>query len=155
MMMTERLSVTQQIFICQHVLSPPMLHLSSPPCCLHHGHTSQASNGLSYTCSLPSTPVVSHRELRVAQSEAGGSLTSRSLKNIPRRPSLFKVSCFHPCLTSLSPPLSILPPLGSFCCCWSTLCCWVYCRTGTQRRRMLRVKENPAPCGAFPSNRFV
>uniref|UniRef100_A0A674MWG0 ArfGAP with GTPase domain, ankyrin repeat and PH domain 2 n=1 Tax=Takifugu rubripes TaxID=31033 RepID=A0A674MWG0_TAKRU len=52
----------------------------------------QASNGLSYTCSLPSTPVVSHRELRVAQSEAGGSLTSRSLKNIPRRPSLFKVS---------------------------------------------------------------
>ncbi|XP_029690211.1 arf-GAP with GTPase, ANK repeat and PH domain-containing protein 2 isoform X2 [Takifugu rubripes] len=50
----------------------------------------QASNGLSYTCSLPSTPVVSHRELRVAQSEAGGSLTSRSLKNIPRRPSLFK-----------------------------------------------------------------
>uniref|UniRef100_A0A674NNI8 ArfGAP with GTPase domain, ankyrin repeat and PH domain 2 n=1 Tax=Takifugu rubripes TaxID=31033 RepID=A0A674NNI8_TAKRU len=51
-----------------------------------------ASNGLSYTCSLPSTPVVSHRELRVAQSEAGGSLTSRSLKNIPRRPSLFKVN---------------------------------------------------------------
>lgn len=31
MMMTERLSVTQQIFICQHVLSPPMLHLSSTP----------------------------------------------------------------------------------------------------------------------------
>lgn len=104
---TGSLSVTQQIFICQHVLSPPMLHLTppplTPPCCLHRGHTSQTSNGLSYTCSLPSTPVVSHRELRVAQSEAGGSLTSRSLKNIPRRPSLFKVSCFHPRLTPVSP----------------------------------------------------
>ncbi|KAM9856360.1 arf-GAP with GTPase, ANK repeat and PH domain-containing protein 2 isoform 2-T2 [Aulostomus maculatus] len=51
---------------------------------------SQASNGpsSSYAYSLPSTPVVSHRELRVAQVEGGGS--ARSLKNIPRRPSLFK-----------------------------------------------------------------
>nr|XP_057908068.1 arf-GAP with GTPase, ANK repeat and PH domain-containing protein 2 isoform X2 [Doryrhamphus excisus] len=50
----------------------------------------QFSNGLSggYACSLPSTPVVSHRELRVAHGEGGGS--SRSLKSIPRRPSLFK-----------------------------------------------------------------
>ncbi|XP_054625320.1 arf-GAP with GTPase, ANK repeat and PH domain-containing protein 2 isoform X2 [Dunckerocampus dactyliophorus] len=50
----------------------------------------QVSNGLSggYACSLPSTPVVSHRELRVAHGEGGGS--SRSLKSIPRRPSLFK-----------------------------------------------------------------
>ncbi|XP_076596781.1 arf-GAP with GTPase, ANK repeat and PH domain-containing protein 2 isoform X2 [Chaetodon auriga] len=51
---------------------------------------SQASNGPSsgYAYSLPSTPVVSHRDLRVAQGEGGGS--SRSLKSIPRRPSLFK-----------------------------------------------------------------
>uniref|UniRef100_A0A3B3TQ31 ArfGAP with GTPase domain, ankyrin repeat and PH domain 2 n=1 Tax=Poecilia latipinna TaxID=48699 RepID=A0A3B3TQ31_9TELE len=48
----------------------------------------QASNGpSSYACSLPSTPVVGHRDLRAAQVEAGGS--SR-LKTIPRRPSLFK-----------------------------------------------------------------
>ncbi|XP_044066000.1 arf-GAP with GTPase, ANK repeat and PH domain-containing protein 2 isoform X1 [Siniperca chuatsi] len=52
----------------------------------------QASNGPSsgYAYSLPSTPVVSHRDLRVAQGEGGGSVNSRSLKSIPRRPSLFK-----------------------------------------------------------------
>ncbi|KAF0035979.1 hypothetical protein F2P81_011291 [Scophthalmus maximus] len=52
----------------------------------------QASNGPScgYAYSLPSTPVVGHRELRVAQGEGGGSVNSRVLKSIPRRPSLFK-----------------------------------------------------------------
>uniref|UniRef100_A0A7N6FJL3 ArfGAP with GTPase domain, ankyrin repeat and PH domain 2 n=1 Tax=Anabas testudineus TaxID=64144 RepID=A0A7N6FJL3_ANATE len=52
----------------------------------------QASNGPSsgYAYSLPSTPVVGHRELRVAQGEGGGSINARSLKSIPRRPSLFK-----------------------------------------------------------------
>ncbi|CAN9515253.1 unnamed protein product [Ophioblennius macclurei] len=58
----------------------------------------QAINGLSgsYTYSLPSTPVVAHRELRVAHGEVGGGGggggggSSRSLKNLPRRPSLFK-----------------------------------------------------------------
>nr|XP_046253062.1 arf-GAP with GTPase, ANK repeat and PH domain-containing protein 2 isoform X2 [Scatophagus argus] len=52
----------------------------------------QATNGPSsgYTYSLPSTPVVGHRDLRVAQGDGGGSVNSRSLKNIPRRPSLFK-----------------------------------------------------------------
>uniref|UniRef100_A0A673A893 ArfGAP with GTPase domain, ankyrin repeat and PH domain 2 n=1 Tax=Sphaeramia orbicularis TaxID=375764 RepID=A0A673A893_9TELE len=56
-----------------------------------------ASNGPSsgYAYSLPSTPVVSHRELRVAQGEGVSSVNSRSLKNIPRRPSLFKVSCWQ------------------------------------------------------------
>lgn len=124
------------------------------PCCLHRRSTSQASNGPSYTCSLPSTPVVSHRELRVAQSEAGGSLTSRSLKSIPRRPSLFKVSRLHPRLTPLSPPLSIVPPLSPFCLRWSTLCPWVCFRTVTRRRRLPRVKET-RPREAFPSNRFA
>ncbi|XP_043980422.1 arf-GAP with GTPase, ANK repeat and PH domain-containing protein 2 isoform X1 [Gambusia affinis] len=49
----------------------------------------QASNGpsSSYACSLPSTPVVGHRELRAAQVEGG---SSSRLKTIPRRPSLFK-----------------------------------------------------------------
>uniref|UniRef100_A0A8D3B840 ArfGAP with GTPase domain, ankyrin repeat and PH domain 2 n=1 Tax=Scophthalmus maximus TaxID=52904 RepID=A0A8D3B840_SCOMX len=58
----------------------------------------QASNGPScgYAYSLPSTPVVGHRELRVAQGEGGGSVNSRVLKSIPRRPSLFKVSCRRP-----------------------------------------------------------
>ncbi|XP_047450161.1 arf-GAP with GTPase, ANK repeat and PH domain-containing protein 2 isoform X2 [Mugil cephalus] len=52
----------------------------------------QASNGPSsgYAYSLPSTPVVGHRELRVSQGEGGGSVNSRALKGIPRRPSLFK-----------------------------------------------------------------
>ncbi|XP_010740917.1 arf-GAP with GTPase, ANK repeat and PH domain-containing protein 2 isoform X4 [Larimichthys crocea] len=52
----------------------------------------QASNGQSsgYAYSLPSTPVVGHRDLRVAQVDGGGSVNSRALKNIPRRPSLFK-----------------------------------------------------------------
>ncbi|XP_041860150.1 arf-GAP with GTPase, ANK repeat and PH domain-containing protein 2 isoform X2 [Melanotaenia boesemani] len=52
----------------------------------------QASNGPSsgYAYSLPSTPVVGHRELRVAQMEGGGSTSSRSQKTITRRPSLFK-----------------------------------------------------------------
>ncbi|KAM4610734.1 arf-GAP with GTPase, ANK repeat and PH domain-containing protein 2 [Polymixia lowei] len=54
----------------------------------------QATNGQSgdYSYSLPSTPVVAHRELRVVPGgEGGGSVNSRSLKNIPsRRPSLFK-----------------------------------------------------------------
>ncbi|XP_051280978.1 arf-GAP with GTPase, ANK repeat and PH domain-containing protein 2 isoform X2 [Dicentrarchus labrax] len=51
----------------------------------------QASNGQNsgYTCSLPSTPVVGHRELRIATGEGGGSV-NRALKTIPRRPSLFK-----------------------------------------------------------------
>uniref|UniRef100_A0A3P8TBL4 ArfGAP with GTPase domain, ankyrin repeat and PH domain 2 n=1 Tax=Amphiprion percula TaxID=161767 RepID=A0A3P8TBL4_AMPPE len=54
----------------------------------------QAVNGpgSGYAYSLPSTPVVAHRELRVAQGEGGGSINSRTLKGIPRRPSLFKVS---------------------------------------------------------------
>ncbi|XP_028308031.1 arf-GAP with GTPase, ANK repeat and PH domain-containing protein 2 isoform X2 [Gouania willdenowi] len=49
----------------------------------------QSTNGF-YACSLPSTPILSHRELRVSQGE--GSVGSRSLRNmsIPRRPSLFK-----------------------------------------------------------------
>ncbi|XP_038165150.1 arf-GAP with GTPase, ANK repeat and PH domain-containing protein 2 isoform X2 [Cyprinodon tularosa] len=49
----------------------------------------QASNGpsSSYACSLPSTPVVGHRDLRPTQADGGGS--SR-LRTIPRRPSLFK-----------------------------------------------------------------
>lgn len=66
------------------------LSSSSPAC-----SSSQASNGPSsgYAYSLPSTPVVSHRELRVAQGEGGGSVNARSMKSIPRRPSLFKVSC--------------------------------------------------------------
>lgn len=95
--------------------------------CLHHGSSSspppppQASNGPSgsYTCSLPSTPVMSHRELRVAQSEAGGSITSRSLKNIPRRPSLFKVSRPHPPTPPHIPRSASLrrsPPPGSSSC---------------------------------------
>ncbi|XP_056241554.1 arf-GAP with GTPase, ANK repeat and PH domain-containing protein 2 isoform X3 [Seriola aureovittata] len=52
----------------------------------------QASNGPSsgYAYSLPSTPVVGHRELRLTQGEGGGSVNSRALKGIPRRPSLFK-----------------------------------------------------------------
>nr|XP_015823676.2 arf-GAP with GTPase, ANK repeat and PH domain-containing protein 2 isoform X2 [Nothobranchius furzeri] len=51
----------------------------------------QASNGPSSSyASLPSTPVVSHRELRAAQVEGGGSTNSRLQKSIPRRPSLFK-----------------------------------------------------------------
>uniref|UniRef100_A0A3Q1EMY0 ArfGAP with GTPase domain, ankyrin repeat and PH domain 2 n=1 Tax=Acanthochromis polyacanthus TaxID=80966 RepID=A0A3Q1EMY0_9TELE len=52
----------------------------------------QAVNGpgSGYAYSLPSTPVVAHRELRVAQGEGGGSINARSLKGIPRRPSLFK-----------------------------------------------------------------
>ncbi|XP_047225058.1 arf-GAP with GTPase, ANK repeat and PH domain-containing protein 2 isoform X2 [Girardinichthys multiradiatus] len=52
------------------------------------GQSSQASNGPSsgYACSLPSTPVVGHRDLRTAQMEGGSS----RLKGIPRRPSLFK-----------------------------------------------------------------
>ncbi|XP_064778379.1 arf-GAP with GTPase, ANK repeat and PH domain-containing protein 2-like isoform X2 [Oncorhynchus masou masou] len=60
----------------------------------------QASNGglnSGYPSSLPSTPVISHRELRggagaVAAVEGGGSITSSgSMRNIPqRRTSLFK-----------------------------------------------------------------
>ncbi|XP_008292029.1 arf-GAP with GTPase, ANK repeat and PH domain-containing protein 1-like [Stegastes partitus] len=46
--------------------------------------------GSGYAYSLPSTPVVLHRDLRVAQGEAGGSANLRTLKGIPRRPSLFK-----------------------------------------------------------------
>uniref|UniRef100_A0A3P8VQD2 ArfGAP with GTPase domain, ankyrin repeat and PH domain 2 n=1 Tax=Cynoglossus semilaevis TaxID=244447 RepID=A0A3P8VQD2_CYNSE len=57
----------------------------------------QSSNGPScgYAYSLPSTPVVGHRELRVAQGEGGGSIKAQALKSIPRRPSLFKVSYCH------------------------------------------------------------
>uniref|UniRef100_A0A7N8XE08 ArfGAP with GTPase domain, ankyrin repeat and PH domain 2 n=1 Tax=Mastacembelus armatus TaxID=205130 RepID=A0A7N8XE08_9TELE len=57
----------------------------------------QTINGPSsgYAYSLPSTPVVSHRELRVAQGEGAGSVSSRSLKSIPRRPSLFKRSSLY------------------------------------------------------------
>lgn len=92
------------ISISSHCLSPSLLpslsysHLSlltSRPSSLPS--LSQASNGQSadYSYSLPSTPVVSHREPRVLPGgEGGGSVNSRSLKNIPhRRPSLFKVSC--------------------------------------------------------------
>ncbi|XP_056280116.1 arf-GAP with GTPase, ANK repeat and PH domain-containing protein 2 isoform X5 [Pseudoliparis swirei] len=52
----------------------------------------QAGNGPScgYAYSLPSTPVIGHRDLRVAHGEGGGSSNSRSLKSIPRRPSIFK-----------------------------------------------------------------
>ncbi|KAM9341858.1 arf-GAP with GTPase, ANK repeat and PH domain-containing protein 2 isoform 2-T2 [Pholidichthys leucotaenia] len=52
----------------------------------------QASNGPSsgYAYSLPSTPVASHRDLRGAQGDGLASVNSRSLKTIPRRPSLFK-----------------------------------------------------------------
>uniref|UniRef100_A0A4W5RA67 ArfGAP with GTPase domain, ankyrin repeat and PH domain 2 n=1 Tax=Hucho hucho TaxID=62062 RepID=A0A4W5RA67_9TELE len=67
---------------------PRSVPLSSSP--------SQASNGglnSGYPSSLPSTPVISHRELRGgAAVEGGGSITSSgSMRNIPqRRTSLFK-----------------------------------------------------------------
>ncbi|XP_062246948.1 arf-GAP with GTPase, ANK repeat and PH domain-containing protein 2 isoform X2 [Platichthys flesus] len=54
------------------------------------GQTCNGPSSGGYAYSLPSTPVVSHRELRVAQGEGGGSINSRALKGIPRRPSLFK-----------------------------------------------------------------
>ncbi|KAM9786051.1 arf-GAP with GTPase, ANK repeat and PH domain-containing protein 2 [Neosynchiropus ocellatus] len=60
---------------------------STPGSASFPGQTTNGPSG-GYAYSLPSTPVVTHRELRVAQGEGGGS--SRSLKNIPRRPSLFK-----------------------------------------------------------------
>ncbi|KAA8591491.1 hypothetical protein FQN60_002434 [Etheostoma spectabile] len=55
-------------------------------------NTNVFSNGPScgYAYSLPSTPVIGHRDLRVAQGEGGGSVPSRPLRGIPRRPSLFK-----------------------------------------------------------------
>uniref|UniRef100_A0A3Q1ENC3 ArfGAP with GTPase domain, ankyrin repeat and PH domain 2 n=1 Tax=Acanthochromis polyacanthus TaxID=80966 RepID=A0A3Q1ENC3_9TELE len=63
----------------------------------------QAVNGpgSGYAYSLPSTPVVAHRELRVAQGEGGGSINARSLKGIPRRPSLFKVSGHLPVISPI------------------------------------------------------
>ncbi|CAB1455670.1 unnamed protein product [Pleuronectes platessa] len=54
------------------------------------GQTCNGPSSGGYAYSLPSTPVVSHRELRVAQGEGGGSVSSRAMKGIPRRPSLFK-----------------------------------------------------------------
>uniref|UniRef100_A0AAQ6AQK3 ArfGAP with GTPase domain, ankyrin repeat and PH domain 2 n=1 Tax=Amphiprion ocellaris TaxID=80972 RepID=A0AAQ6AQK3_AMPOC len=64
--------------------------------------------GSGYAYSLPSTPVVAHRELRVAQGEGGGSINSRTLKGIPRRPSLFKVSGHLPVI---SPSFHLIHPL--------------------------------------------
>uniref|UniRef100_A0A8C7VT31 ArfGAP with GTPase domain, ankyrin repeat and PH domain 2 n=1 Tax=Oncorhynchus mykiss TaxID=8022 RepID=A0A8C7VT31_ONCMY len=75
----------------------------------------QASNGglsSNYPSSLPSTPVISHRELRGgagtgvgAGGEGGGSVTSSgSLRNVPqRRTSLFKVSYSESLLGTLIP----------------------------------------------------
>ncbi|XP_069383574.1 arf-GAP with GTPase, ANK repeat and PH domain-containing protein 2 isoform X5 [Paralichthys olivaceus] len=54
------------------------------------GQTCNGPSSGGYAYSLPSTPVVGHRELRVAQGEGGGSINSRALRSIPRRPSLFK-----------------------------------------------------------------
>ncbi len=93
------------------ISSPDASSIPWPPDLLTS--SSQASNGPSsgYAYSLPSTPVVGHRDLRVAQGEGGGSINARSLRNIPRRPSLFKVSrrqlpasrTFFSSLSSLTP----------------------------------------------------
>lgn len=88
------------IFLCHQffIFKPFSLHFPPPPLPPPSAawppptrSCSQASNGPSsgYAYSLPSTPVVGHRD------QGGGSVTSRSLKNIPRRPSLFKVSCWR------------------------------------------------------------
>uniref|UniRef100_A0A3Q2T5X0 ArfGAP with GTPase domain, ankyrin repeat and PH domain 2 n=1 Tax=Fundulus heteroclitus TaxID=8078 RepID=A0A3Q2T5X0_FUNHE len=89
-------------FLSRHILSLPPSHspsssLSPSPSPPPHPPSSQASNGPSsgYPCSLPSTPVVGHRDLRAAQGEGSSSSSSR-LKSIPRRPSLFKVSPCRP-----------------------------------------------------------
>lgn len=84
-------SLSPSLLIPIPILHPDLLTSSTSS---SNSSSSQASNGpsIGYAYSLPSTPVVSHRELRVAQGDGGGSVNARSLKSIPRRPSLFKVS---------------------------------------------------------------
>uniref|UniRef100_A0A6Q2ZGT8 ArfGAP with GTPase domain, ankyrin repeat and PH domain 2 n=1 Tax=Esox lucius TaxID=8010 RepID=A0A6Q2ZGT8_ESOLU len=56
------------------------------------GSTSNGGLNSGYPSSLPSTPVISHRELRAGAGEGGGSVpTPGSMRNVPqRRTSLFK-----------------------------------------------------------------
>lgn len=136
----------------------PCHHFPPPTSFLHPNLlTSQATNGPSsgYAYSLPSTPVVGHRELRVVQGEGGGSVNTRQMKNIPRRPSLFKVS--RHCCVPVIPhhhftPLSCL----SLHLSWSSCCsyCLICSRTGTQIKRPVILKGTSA-WGGFPLNRFV
>ncbi|KAJ8016995.1 hypothetical protein DPEC_G00013170 [Dallia pectoralis] len=66
---------------------------STPGSASFPGQTSNGGLNSGYPSSLPSTPVISHRELRVgAGGDGGGSVpTSGSVRNIPqRRTSLFK-----------------------------------------------------------------
>lgn len=141
---------------------PPSASPSSSPAAAPCDLSSQVGNGVSggYACSLPSTPVLAHRELRVAHGEGGGS--SRSLKGIPRRPSLFKVS-----------PGARSPPSHAFVLISRQPCPRVALRagrkgrprilprlrlsfrTGTRTREPPRPKETPAPLGPFPSSRLA
>lgn len=147
--------------------SPSPLPTSRPRCPPPPRSSSQASNGQSsgYAYSLPSTPVVGHRDLRVAQGEGVSSVNSRSLKNIPRRPSLFKVSrCLTPfsllsSLTTISihsaPSLTLPPSCSNLPALFNHFhCCWICFRTGTQIRSLAMGKETRAARGEFPSNRF-
>lgn len=162
-----------QCFIFQPILtlsisiSIPPSPTSWPRCPPPPRSSSQASNGQSsgYAYSLPSTPVVGHRDLRVAQGEGVSSVNSRSLKNIPRRPSLFKVSrCLAPfsllsSLTTISihsaPSLTLPPSCSNLPALFKHLhCCWICFRTGTQIRSLAMGKETRAARGEFPSNRF-
>lgn len=131
--------------------SPPAAWPSPPLTC----SSSQSSNGPSggYTYSLPSTPVVGHRD------QGGGSIASRSLKNIPRRPSLFKVSWWWLSKAFVSSHLhfiSLQLHLWTPCCSIQPVFCYLVCfRTGTRTRGLLMQKETWVGCAVFPSNRSI
>uniref|UniRef100_A0A6Q2XEL5 Small monomeric GTPase n=1 Tax=Esox lucius TaxID=8010 RepID=A0A6Q2XEL5_ESOLU len=74
-----------------HSSVPFHLHFIHSPVCLVSSSPSpsQTSNGglnSGYPSSLPSTPVISHRELRAGAGEGGGSVpTPGSMRNVPQR----------------------------------------------------------------------
>uniref|UniRef100_A0A6Q2ZGG3 Small monomeric GTPase n=1 Tax=Esox lucius TaxID=8010 RepID=A0A6Q2ZGG3_ESOLU len=81
-------------FTERNMLPCGCLSHSSVPFHLHFIHSPTSNGGLNsgYPSSLPSTPVISHRELRAGAGEGGGSVpTPGSMRNVPqRRTSLFK-----------------------------------------------------------------
>lgn len=149
-------------FHLQSVVLSTIQHLClSHPFCLSHLHTSptlpiQASSNGGLAYSLPSTPVVPHREQGV------GGATPRPMRSIPRRPSLFKVRLPPPSSSSTSTsarcpshwtpcPLNPQPPHQLV----SLPVFFFFYRKATlkKRRQPATGRASRVPCVAFPSNR--
>lgn len=148
--------ISQQIFICQRLLSPCMPHPPSPllPHPRLHPSGQQWSEQQLRLLAARHPRGVSQRA--TSGSERGGGQPHLTFpEEHPQTALPLQGQLSSPPLIPRSTSLHRSPTQVLLLRCRSKLCCRLCFRTETRRRRLPRVKEKRAPCEVFPSSRFV